>query len=124
MKLQFFHVKDLCRLMETILEKQPPEHVMNVGNWESVTIRDWVLLCYQAAGKEAAFVNVTADVEQRNYFSFYDYEYRLNVQKQTDILKETIPLDTGLREAFDWYAAHREEVKRKNYLQYIDDHFV
>lgn len=32
MKLQFFHVKDLCGLMETIMETKPAAHIINVGN--------------------------------------------------------------------------------------------
>ena len=32
MKLQFFHVKDLCRLMEVIIKEKPEEHILNVGN--------------------------------------------------------------------------------------------
>ena len=75
MKLQFLHVEDLCRFIDVILEQKPGQHIFNVGNRESVSVRDWVRLCYQVVGKEAEFVNVTADVEQRKYFPFYDYEY-------------------------------------------------
>ena len=42
MKLQFFHVKDLCRLMEVIIKDKPQEHILNVGNVEAVSIKDWV----------------------------------------------------------------------------------
>lgn len=34
MKLQFFHVKDLCGLMEVIIRNKPDEHIFNVGNIE------------------------------------------------------------------------------------------
>lgn len=123
MKLQFFHVRDLCRAMETILEKQPVVRVYNVGNRETVTIRDWVALCYQAAGADAAFVNVLEETDQRNYFSFYNYEYELDVEKQSLLLDRTIPLEDGLKEAFDWYVSHTAMVRKKPYLQYIDAHF-
>lgn len=33
MKLQFFHVKDLCILMERVIEEKPETHIMNVGMW-------------------------------------------------------------------------------------------
>ena len=42
MKLQFFHVKDLCRLMEVIIKEKPEEHILNVGNAEAVSIKEWV----------------------------------------------------------------------------------
>ena len=92
MKLQFFHVKDLCILMERIIEKKPEAHLMNVGNVELVTIKDWVTMCYACFDKIPEFVNVGEDIEQRNYFSFHNYEYYLNVQQQNKIYPETIPL--------------------------------
>lgn len=124
MKLQFFHVRDLCRAMETILEKQPAVRVYNVGNRETVTIREWVALCYGAAGKKAEFVPVYRELEQRNYFSFYDYEYELDVQKQCAVLEKTVNLEDGLKEAFAWYRDHMDEVRKKPYLQFIDEQFT
>ena len=65
-KLQFFHVEDLCRFIDILVERHPKQHIFNVGNKESISIRDWVTLCYQAAGKQAEFVEVTA--EEEKYF--------------------------------------------------------
>ena len=59
---------------------------------------------------------------QRDYFSFYDYEYFLDVSKQKQLLKETKDLKEGLRESFEWYLQHQEEVNRKDYIQFIDKH--
>ena len=74
MKLQFFHVKDLCGLMEVIIRNKPDEHIFNVGNIEAVSIKEWVTICYKSLGKTPIFVNVNETIEQRNYFSFYNYE--------------------------------------------------
>lgn len=81
MKLQFFYVKDLCRFVDCILEYKPDQHIFNIGNRETISIMDWVKACYYAAGKRPQFVHVYKDVEQRNYFSFYNYEYYLDVEK-------------------------------------------
>jgi hypothetical protein len=35
-----------------------------------------------------------------------------------------VPLETGLRESFAWYIDHQEDVNRKDYLAYIDDHLA
>lgn len=121
MKLQFFHVEDLCRLMEKILKEKIEEHIMNVGNKEAVTIKEWVTLCYGALGKTPEFVSVSEDIEQRNYFSFYNYEYYLDVTKQTWFYPETISLETGLKESFDWYKDNMNEVNKKPFFEYIDD---
>ena len=124
MKLQFFHVKDLCRLMEIIMETKPAEHILNVGNVDAVSIKDWVTMCYGCFDKTPSFVPVYEDIEQRNYFSFYNYEYYLDVQKQQKLFPQTILLEDGLREAAEWYLANEKEVMKKPYIQYIDENFA
>lgn len=120
MKLQFFHVGDLCRVIDAILEKKPENHILNVGNEEMVSVYDWVKLCYKVVGTPPEIVNVNSNIEQRNYFSFYDYEYRLDVMKQKVLLEKTIDLEEGLRESWEWYREHKEEVNRKDYIGYIE----
>lgn len=121
LKLQFFHVKDLCRLMEVIIEIKPVEHILNVGNVEAVSIKDWVTMCYACFNKTPTFVNVFEDVEQRNYFCFYDYEYYLDIKKQQKIYPDTISLEEGLKESAKWYVSNEAEVNKKPYLKFIDD---
>lgn len=121
MKLQFFHVEDMCRLFDILLEKQPAQHIFNVGNKEAVTIREWVTLCYEACGKEVCFREVHEDIDQRKYFSFYNYEYYLGVDAQSMWLKETTDLKEGLKESFLWYKEHGDEVKKKDYFTFIDE---
>lgn len=124
MKLQFFHVDDLCRMIDALLAKKPAQHIFNVGNEEMISIKDWVTLCYEIAGKTPEFVSVTKEPEQRNYFSFYDYEYQLDIAKQKQILKETMPLKEGLKRAFAWYKNHENEVIRKDYISFIDENLA
>lgn len=121
MKLQFFNVKDLCRFAEILIEKRPENHIFNVGNSETVTVREWVTLCYKAAGKTPEFVSVDKSICQRDYFCFYDYEYVLDVSKQTALMPETVPLEQGLKEEFEWYKSNRGSIyNRKPYKEYID----
>ena len=120
MQLQFFHIQDLCRFIDILLEKKPAQHIFNVGNEGSISIREWVTLCYEAVGKQAEFINVYEDVEQRNYFSFCEYEYRLDVSKQKEWMPTTKPMREGLLEAFAWYQENREEVERRPFQEYID----
>lgn len=123
MGLQFFHVKDLCRMIDRIMEIKPQNHIFNVGNEDMISIRDWAALCYEIADIPFEIVNVYEDIEQRNYFSFYDYEYKLDVTKQKELLADTTDLKDGLREAFLWYQDHRNEVNKKDYFGYIDEHW-
>ena len=120
MRLHFLHVEDLCRFAESLLDNQPQQRIFNVGNPECVTIRDWVTACYAACGREPAFVPVPPEVEQRQYFPFYNYEYALDVSAQCALMGEFIPLEEGLVEALAWYRQDGDQVRRKPLLEYID----
>ena len=121
MKLQFFHVEDLCRLMEIIISDKPAEHILNVGNSDAVTVREWAQICYECLGKKPEFVNVTADIEQRLYFSFYNYEYCLDVSRMQKLLPVTKDLREGLDECAGWYEGNDSEVRKKPMMEYIDN---
>lgn len=121
MKLQFFHVEDLCRFINLLLEKKPSERVYNVGNAKTVSIREWVEACYKVLGKNPSFVNVTSGIEQRKYFPFYNYEYILDVTRMNELLPDTIPLEEGLRSSYKWYQENRDQVNIKPLISYIEE---
>ena len=121
MPLQFFHVRDLCRLMERILLDPPARHVLNTGNPQDVSVREWVEMCYAAAGKTPRFVEVDASVPQRSYFPFLNYAYHLDTAAQETLLPDLIPLETGIAESLAWYRANRSFIRRKPLIDYIDE---
>lgn len=123
MKLQFFHVEDICRFIDIILEKKPSQHIFNVGNKEAVSVYDWVKTCYDIAGKPLEVVKIFDDIEQRNYFSFYNYEYYLDVTKQYELMPETKSLEDGLKEAYDWYVGNPDKVNKKPFIDFIEMNF-
>lgn len=124
MKLQFLYIEDLCKIIDNILEKKPENHIFNVGNEEAISIKEWVKLCYKIVGRQLEVVPVKTGIEQRNYFSFYDYEYRLDVSKQKQLLDRTTDLEEGLRQSFCWYQKNMDNgsISRKDYMLYIDSH--
>ena len=124
MELQFFHVEDLCRFIQLMLTEHPDCRIYNAGNPETVSVRDWVSVCYEVAGKTPEFVPVHYETNQRNYFPFHNYAYRLNVAKQTALMPQTKPLREGLAEAFAWYIHNRGCVNRKPLIEFIDNHFA
>lgn len=124
MKLQFFHVSDLCRFIDIILEKKPSEHIFNVGNKNAVSIREWVEICYDVTGKQVDFINVDSDIDQRNYFSFYNYEYYLDVSKQYELMPNVKSLHDGLSEALKWYIDNQEQVNKKPLIDFIDSNLA
>ena len=118
MPLQFFQIEDLCRFTEAILELSPVQRIFNVGN-KPVTIKEWVQECYSVLCKNPIFINVSADIEQRNYFPFHNYAYELDVSAQNSIMHELIPLPVGLQHAYKWFKNNRNQVKTKNYFEFI-----
>ena len=120
MQLQFFHVNDLCRCIDRVLENRPDRHIFNVGNEETLSIRDWVSLCYAAVGKVPEYREVYSDINSREYFCFHEYEYKLDTKAQKQLTIDTIPMRDGLRDAYLWYRDHKGEVNRKGYIEYID----
>ena len=123
MKLQFFHVNDLCKVIEQILENHPKEHILNVGNKELVDINTFVELCYKVVGAPLEKVYITNHNNQRDYFSFYDYEYSLDVSRQYELLEEQKDLFEGLKESYEWFKNNYDEVVKKNYINFIQENF-
>lgn len=121
MNLQFFHVEDLCKFIDILLDNKPEQHIFNVGNLGAISIRKWVELCYQVVGKKVQFKNVYDDIDQRKYFSFYDYEYYLDVSQQHRLMKREKDLYEGLKEAFMWYKDNKNEVNKKPLFEFIDN---
>lgn len=124
MKLQFFHVEDLCRMIDSILKNHPKRHIFNVGNDRALSIREWVDLCYHVVGRTPEYVEVHQKLNQRDYFCFHDYEYMLDVTGQKELLQDTIDMGKGLEQAYLWYRTHKDEVNRKEYTEYIDKNFA
>ena len=121
MPLQFFHVRDLCRLMERILLVPPAQHIINTGNPQDVSVREWAEMCYAAAGKTPRFVQVDEAVPQRSYFPFLNYPYRLDTAAQEAILPDLTPLDEGIAESLAWYRENRDLIRRKPLIPFIDE---
>ena len=122
MKLQFFHVEDLCRFIEVLLETHPTDRIYNVGNPEAVTISQWVQLCYDTVGTNLETVSIESH-PQRDYFCFHDYDYFLDVTRQTSLMPDVKPLAEGLKESYAWLRSNGDTILRRPYQDYIDTHF-
>ncbi len=123
MKLQFFHVDDLCKTIEAILEKHPENHILNVGNKEPTDINEFVNLCYKAVSTRLETEYITDHPNQRDYFSFLDYEYVLDVTEMEKLLPVQKDLYQGLKQSYEWYKEHKPDVVRKPYIDFIQRNF-
>ena len=123
MPLQFFDIEDMCKFIEIIIDKKPEQHIFNVGNPQTVDINEWVRFCYSILGKMPEIRFVTGNMDQRDYFPFLDYGYVLDVTKQQKLMSDVKPLEQGLKESYEWYKNHKELVRRKSYLSFINKNF-
>lgn len=121
MPLQFFDIEDMCRFIAILLKKQPEQHIFNVGNPETVSVCEWVRLCYAVLGKEPNIRNVRFRINQREYFPFYDYGYKLDVSAMLSLMPNVKAMEQGLVRSYEWFKNNRGEVRRKNYFEYIND---
>lgn len=124
MPLQFFDIEDMCRFIAILLEKQPEQRIFNVGNPETVTVCEWVRLCYGVLGKEPEIRNVLLRIDQREYFPFYNYGYKLDVSAMSELMPKVKPLETGLAQSYEWFSRNREEVRRKPLFEYIENNLM
>lgn len=121
MPLQFFDIEDMCRFIAILLEKQPKQRVFNVGTPETVSVCEWVQLCYAVLGKVPNIRNVRFRINQWEYFPFYDYGYKLDVSAMRSLMPNVKAMEQGLKESYEWFKNNRTEVRRKNYFEYIND---
>jgi len=119
--LQFFDIEDMCRFMELLISKQPEQHIFNVGNPETVTVEEWAKLCYDVLNKKPQLIYISRDINQRDYFPFLDYEYRLDVKEMLKLMPDVKPLEQSLRESYEWYKDNRELIRRKPLIEFIDE---
>lgn len=120
MRLQFVHVEDICRFIETLIIKKPKRNVYNIGN-TPVTTNEWVQACYDAAGKTPVLKHVYADIEQRLYFPFHAYSYALDDAQAKILMPDRIELYDGIKRAYAQYSRDKSLVRRKDYLKFIDE---
>lgn len=121
MKLQFFDVEDFARFMEVLLEKKPENRIFNVGFQEAISVNEWVRICYEVVGKKVEIKNVDEDIFIRNYFSFANYEYCLDVTRQMELMPTLKSLEQSMKESFAWYLDNSDKVASKEYMKYIDE---
>ncbi len=68
-------------------------------------------------------IYVTNYNNQRDYFSFYDYEYSLDISRQSELLIKQKDLVEGLNESYEWYKNNFDEIIKKDYINFIRKNF-
>lgn len=119
--LQFFHVDDLCKIIEMILQGKVEEHILNIGNEEKVSLEEWIKLCYGVNNKTPKFKYVDSSIFERLYFPFYNYDYYLDITKMKNYLPIQISLSSGFKDSYEWYKLNQDKVIKKDYFKFIQE---
>lgn len=121
LSLQFVYARDICRFTDKLLLDSPKQNIFNIGS-APMTAQDWVTKCYAAVGKTPRFAYVDGTTEQRNYFPFYNYSYELDCTEQKKIMHDLTDFEVGINNTYKQYANNKTLVKRKDYINFIDEH--
>jgi hypothetical protein len=96
---------------------------LNVGDPNTVSAEDWIQICANIANHKCGICYANRDIPVRDYFPFRDYSYQLDVSDAIEISPYTTTLSESLQSGYEWWTAHRDEVVRKPYIEYIASHF-
>lgn len=121
-KLQFISAEDLAKTVLFFINSTLKGiNVFNVGNKESVTIKQWVYSCEQAMGKAAEIIeyNYKSDnVLIRDFFPFHDYDNVLDVSKIKSFYPYEEPFINGLKKAYKWYLDNKKNILFKENVEH------
>lgn len=113
-KLQFIYTTDLANIIITLFDQSSPSvSIYNVGNKESVTIREWIQACAKVVGKDAIIVPFQYELygyNVRDFFPFYDYDNVLDVNVIQYIYDTETDFNDGLSEAYRWFINNQESI--------------
>lgn len=117
--LQFIYSRDLADIIMKLIqqsEKMPQNSVYNVGNSNSVSCREWVESCAEAAGIAPKIIEYDYEADKRSvrdFFPFFDYDNVLDVSHVKAICPDETPFIEGLKNAFEWFKANRDSITFK-----------
>lgn len=104
---EFLHVDDLASAVVFLLENYDSSETINVGFGSDVSIRD-------LAETIAATVGYSGELIQDTTKPDGTPQKLLDVSRLTDLgWKASISLEDGIRETYDWYLKHIQDVRSK-----------
>lgn len=116
-KLQFISAEDLAKtVLFCINSTVKGINIFNVGNKESVTIKQWIACCEKAMNKTAEILEYDYKAENvfiRDFFPFLDYNNVLDVDKIKSVYSEEENFIEGLKKAYKWYLENKDNIPFK-----------
>jgi nucleoside-diphosphate-sugar epimerase len=127
-KLQFIYAFDLAqiivKLMNTDLDSIT---IFNVGNKESITMKEWIEACAKVVGKTANIIEYNykaSDFKATDFFPFYDLNIILDVKKIHQVYNEETDFIKGLENAYDWYCQNQDQIKFREKVLKNEKHIL
>lgn len=110
--IQFIYVGDLAKILLELLKSGGNRvEIYNVGNAESVTMLEWIILCgYVVKKKPKIYVYTENEFNGKAYFPFHDYDNVLDCSKIKKIVNDETDFIQGLKSAYHWYEENKEQI--------------
>lgn len=120
--IQFIYTKDLSMIVLEILKSNFPTTILNVGNKEGITVKQWIEACMKVCNITTNIIEIDYHyyhLSIRDFFCFHDYNNVLDISKIHQLIeyKET-PFHKGLTNSYQWYLEHKDTIVFK---QEVDD---
>lgn len=116
-RLQFIYTTDLANIIvELISIPTAPISIYNVGNRDSVSVKEWIAACAEVCDIETEIVlfnYASFGFEIRDFFPFYDYDNVLDVTTINYIYDTETPFTAGLTNAYKWYLKNQSKIAFK-----------
>lgn len=110
--IQFIYVGDLAKILLALLKSGGNRvEIYNVGNAESVTMLEWLILCgYVVKKKPKIYVYTENEFNGKAYFPFHDYDNVLDCSKIKKIMQDETDFIQGLEAAYHWYEENKGQI--------------
>jgi nucleoside-diphosphate-sugar epimerase len=113
-KLQFIYTTDLANIIVRLLNTNLHEiSIFNVGNKNSISIKEWIRCCAKVANMQAKIVEYDYNKynrSERDFFPFFNYDNVLDVSKINKIYNIETDFEIGLKNAYEWYCNNVDKI--------------
>lgn len=120
-KIQFIYTTDLANIIVACMEKETDKFMaLNVGNKQSITMKEWVLKCSKMVGNPVEIVYFDYkkyNKKERDFFPFYDYSNVLDVTEVNKLYNHETDFTHGLLVSYKWYLKNKNKINFKENIK-------
>ena len=115
---QFIYIKDLVKVLASIIRSDKVREAYNVTNPQQITWDEMLETCGEIIGKKPKIKYVDmnkVDFRERTFFPFRNIDFSVDIDKliEDGLYIPNTSLDEGLEKTFIWYQENKPEITDK-----------